>query len=53
MLNPKLIVKSRYNLVKNMASESNPRFRSFRLLPQGAFVLAILTGQVKPSELGA
>lgn len=53
MLNPKLVVKSRYNFVKNMTSEPNPRFRSFRLLPQGAFVLAILKGQVKPSELGA
>lgn len=52
MLNPKLSVKSRYNLVNNMASEPNPRFSSFRLLPQGAIVLAIITGQFKPSELG-
>jgi hypothetical protein len=53
MLNPKLAVKSRYNLAKNMTSEPNPRFSSFRLLPQGAIALAIITGQIKPSELGA
>lgn len=53
MRTPKLSVKSRYNFVKNMAGDPNPRFRSFRLLPQGAIVLAILTGQIKPSELGA
>lgn len=53
MPNPKLSVKRRYDFTKNMLSEPNHRFSSFRLLPQGAIVSAIITGQIKPSELGA